>query len=151
MESGGEIEGESKHIDDWRETEMTDARRRRKNAYSKGLRDWYREHGICNRCGRVWADAGYVTCKACREKNKQSLDKTDPGRERWKANRTKLRHERIENGLCPDCGAEAVKGRKHCMRCLEARRDSSTKYRILKRMDREAEQARVRSRENRAG
>lgn len=130
---------------------MTEARRKQKNASDKALRDWYREHGICNCCGRVWADAGYVTCKACRMKNKRSKDKCDPGRERWKANRTKLRHERVANGLCPDCGAVAVEGRKHCERCLEARRDSSTKYRILRRMDREAERARARSHDYQAG
>lgn len=125
---------------------MTEKQKKHKNAYNKELRDWYREHGICNRCGRIWADAGYVTCKACREKNERSKDKCDPGRERWKANRTQQRHERLANGLCPDCGAAAVEGRKHCKRHLEARRDSTRKHRILKRMDRESEQARARSR-----
>ena len=123
---------------------MTEAQRKRKSAADKALREWYSEHGICNRCGRVWADAGYRTCKACRRKNKRSKDKTDPGRERWKASRRKLREERIAAGLCPDCGAPAVEGRKQCQRCLEARRDSSTKYRIIKRMDREAREARAR-------
>lgn len=123
---------------------MTEVQRKRKNAADKALRDWYSEHGICNRCGRVWADAGYRTCKACRRKNERSKDKTDPGRERWKASSRKLREERIAAGLCPDCGATAVNGRKHCQRCLEARRDSSTKYRILRRIEKQAREARAR-------
>ena len=129
---------------------MTDAQKKKKHVNDKALRDWYREHGICNRCGATWADAGYVTCMACRMKNRRSMDKTDPDRERWKANRAELRHNRIEQGLCPTCGAPCAEGRKHCRRCLEAQRDSSQKYRILKRIDREAERARRMNHANQA-
>lgn len=123
---------------------MTDAQKKQKSDNGKSRREWYRSHGICNRCGQMWADAGYRTCKACRRKNKRSRDKNDPGRERWKEARRKLRAERIAQGLCTQCGAPAVEGLKYCQRCLEARRDSSRKYRILRRIEKQAREARAR-------
>lgn len=103
---------------------------------------WYESRGLCNKCGREYATPGRKTCKTCRAKNRASWERHDPEHLRTTVNRKALRDARIAAGLCHACGAPAAPGRKMCERCLALRRDSTRKYKIIHRIDREAERAR---------
>lgn len=107
-------------------------------AYNRNRRAWLKEHGICTDCGSNYCEPGHVYCKACGVKRKQRNDayysivsKT----ERMKA----LRHARISQGLCGDCGKPAEAGRPTCPRCRARRRESAQVARIRNRIKRETE------------
>ena len=108
----------------------------------KELKDWYRQHHICVMCGRADAEPGRKHCKAClqheRERNALRRDQTI-------ARRRELRKERSEAGLCLYCGKPATPGKQLCMTCRMRQNDSVRKYRIIKKIDREVEKARLNS------
>jgi hypothetical protein len=81
-------------------------------------------------------------CEKCLEAHREDSRKSNQNGIKAKARR----EARIAAGLCIDCGKPTDReGKARCSACLEARRDSTRKYQILKRMDREAEEARRRS------
>lgn len=98
----------------------------------------YREHGICVTCGATWAEPGHVRCKACMEKQRAFQAKHDPTGERRRARR----QARIDAGLCIDCGRPTEDGRQRCRRCIDMRMDSTRKYRIMKKIEARAREAR---------
>ena len=100
---------------------------------------WYKERGICTTCGRVWAEPGRVRCKACE-------DKIRVYHERRRGERAALwrerRAERIAAGICTECGSRpATDGMRMCAICRERRNDSTRKYKIIKKIEREARKA----------
>lgn len=111
-----------------------------KNRVNRERYHWYKERGICTSCGRTWSEPGKVRCKACEAKiakchNAQKEQRIQAKREQ--------RRERIEAGLCTECGKRpATDGMRMCPRCRAMRNDSTRKWKILKRIEREAENAR---------
>ena len=109
-----------------------------KSLYHKERRVWYKEHGICPDCGLREPVPGRVTCEVCLKKY-QKKQQAHPERN---AQKKAMREARIAAGLCLQCGRPAIPGQRMCERCRMMRNDSSRKYKILKRMDKEAELAR---------
>jgi hypothetical protein len=98
--------------------------------------------GRCIRCGIRFAAMGHVMCEKCLEAHREDSRKSSQNGAKAKARR----EARIAAGLCIDCGKPNDReGKSRCSACLAARRDSTRKWAILKRMDREAEEARRRS------
>lgn len=114
----------------------------KKNQQNRERYYWYKERGICTSCGRVWAEPGYTLCKACEAKIKRCHDLK---REQRVQAKREQRRQRIEAGLCTECGTRpALPGRRMCERCRDMRNDSTRKYKIMKRMERDAQRARER-------
>ena len=120
---------------------------RRKNARNRERYAWYKDRGICTSCGRVWAEPGHVRCKACEAKITACHDRK---REQRVIAKQEQRRQRIEAGLCTECGKRpASEGMRMCPRCRAMRNDSTRKYKIQKRIAREADEARRRSKDGR--
>lgn len=96
---------------------------------AKARRDALREKGFCTRCGQTWAEPGRSWCKKCLEDHRKY---TRSEEQRRKAD--ERRRARVEAGLCIDCGKPAKDGKQRCRACIEARRDSTRKYKIMKRI-----------------
>jgi len=94
--------------------------------------------GMCVDCGKYAAEAGRVLCKKCMNKRKIDNRRNDPG---W-AKKNERRQRLVAAGLCIDCSRPTQDGKQRCRACIEARRDSTRKYRIKKKIYRQAEQAR---------
>ena len=109
--------------------------------YNHNRREWYKGYFICTSCAVNEAEPGRVNCKECLKKYRA---KHQARREEYNAQKKQLRHERIEAGLCPQCGHPAKPGFKMCGRCRDARNDSTRKYKIKKRLEAEANAARTR-------
>lgn len=107
-----------------------EAKARRKQ-YQLDRYRWYREHGICARCYKTWADPGHAYCAACAKKAKAYQRRKDPdgsqNRARCQERRDKLRLA----GMCINCGKrKAVQGNCICGKCADRCADSAVKYRI---------------------
>lgn len=114
---------------------------RRNNAkVAKQRRDRLRALGMCQRCGRTWAEPGHSMCKACLVKHRSETT-TDSQKQSAKARRL----AREAAGLCIDCG-KPTDGKKRCQRCRELQRYRTLKWKITKRIEHEADEARRRSR-----
>lgn len=107
---------------------------------AKERRDMLREHGICTRCGIRYAEPLRAWCYVCAKKHRRYT----AGNETQIARAKERREERRAAGLCIDCGRPSD-GKSRCPRCTEMRRDSTRKYQIIKRIEREAEEARRRN------
>lgn len=110
--------------------------RRDNAANAKKRRDGFRAIGFCTRCGKTWAEPGKAWCQKCLDEHKSYCKQ-----EAYRQKARERRQARIDAGLCIDCGAP-TEGHQRCERCLEMRRDSMTKYRIIQRIKREADRAR---------
>ena len=97
--------------------------------------------GMCVDCGVNAAEAGRVLCKKCMNRRKVHNRISDPG---W-TKKYERRKRLIEAGLCIDCSKPTLNGKQRCPTCIEARRDSTRKYQIKQRIQREADEARRRS------
>lgn len=115
---------------------MSDLRRRNAEK-AKRRRDELREAGKCTRCGETWAEPGRNWCKKCQKAHNERC-KGAP----YRMKQYERRKERKDAGLCIDCGAPTIDGKARCKRCIEMRRDSSRKYKILQTIKKEAEKAR---------
>jgi hypothetical protein len=124
----------------------SDAARERNNALSLEIYYWYKERGICPRCGCGIAEPGRVYCARCYQRIRNQKDRRDPGCVKRKAYSRERRERLKAAGLCVDCGkARAVEGRIRCQRCEERMKESRKKWEILHAMDMEAEEARKRN------
>lgn len=67
---------------------------------------WYKEHGVCVKCGQTDARHGKTLCVECAEKQKERCNKpmSEEQKQRAKAKKAQRRDSRIEQGLCPNCG-----------------------------------------------
>lgn len=101
---------------------------------------WYKERGICTTCGRTWAEPGKVRCKACEAKIAACHEKR---REERRQAKQEQRQQRIAAGICTECGKRpATEGMRMCPRCRAMRNDSTRKYKIMKRIERDVQEAR---------
>lgn len=109
---------------------------------------WYREHGICPRCGQRYADPGVVYCGPCRKRIAILTDRNDPGRINRNAYNQQRRAKLKSDGICTDCGkAPAEEGHVRCAHCEQKARESRKRYGIIQKIEREAREARDRSRQ----
>lgn len=110
--------------------------------------NWYKDRGICTTCGQIWAEPGKVRCKACEAKIAACHEKRREERRRAKQEQ---RQQRIAAGICTECGKRpATEGMRMCPRCRAMRNDSTRKYKIQKKIEREIQEARKKcKRENR--
>ena len=106
----------------------------RRSRNMKAKREAWKAEGKCAECGKRWAEAGKTMCKPCLKALNERLKRNDPGNVKKYA----WRQKRIDAGLCIDCGRKTEDGKQRCRRCREMRRDSEIKYRIKKKMEREA-------------
>ena len=98
--------------------------------------------GRCIRCGLRFAALGHVMCEKCLEAHREESCRSSQNGAKAKARREAM----IAAGRCIDCGKPNDReGKSRCSACLAARRDSTRKWQILQRMDREAREARRRS------
>ena len=120
---------------------MRDIKLKRKTC--KERYDWYKDHGICTSCGQVWVEPGHVRCKVCEAKIKVYHDRDHEQRIQHKR---EIRQQRIEAGICTECGKRpAIEGMRMCARCRGMRNDSTRKWKIIQRIKREANKARKES------
>ena len=102
---------------------------------AKERRERLRAKGMCTRCGEMTADAGHVTCWKCRARHKAEIKRNDPDN----AKKYARRQERIEQGLCIDCGRKAEHGKMRCFICNRKQAESQQVYRIKKKIQKSAE------------
>ena len=100
-----------------------------------------KNQGKCVRCGS-WAEPGKTLCRKCAAEQARYDARRS---EAYSARKKQRRQARIEAGLCIDCGLPADEGHTRCPACRARRMDSSRKYKIIKRINKEAEAARRRS------
>lgn len=119
--------------------------RKEKGINAASARKWREKklaEGRCVICGLRFAAMGHVMCEKCLEAHREDSRKSSKNGAKAKARRESM----IAAGRCIDCGKPNDRdGKSRCSACLAARRDSNRKHAILKRMDREAEEARRRS------
>ena len=106
----------------------------------KERREKLRERGLCTNCGKMAAEPGRSWCKLCHAR-KREMSRTPENRERVK----NVRQRRTDAGVCIDCGnpLEGLKWR--CPACTQKQKESAQKYRIIKRIEKRAEEARRRN------
>jgi hypothetical protein len=86
-----------------------------------------------------FAALGHVMCEKCLEAHREDSRKSNQNGAKAKARR----EARIAAGLCIDCGKPTDReGKARCSACLAARRDSTRKYKIIKRLEREVQNVR---------
>ncbi len=107
----------------------------RRSEGMKARRLAWKAEGKCQECGVRWAEAGKTMCKPCLKALKDRDRRNDPNH----AKKYARRQARVEKGLCIDCGRKAEPGKKRCNRCRDMRRESEQKYRIKKKLAREAQ------------
>ena len=125
---------------------VTEDALQRNNENRNALYHWYKAHGICPYCGTRYPEPGRVHCAQCLRRLLALRQRRDPGNEQHKKYNREYRERKKAAGLCVDCGkGKAMDGKTRCARCAERMDQSRTKYNILKRMDREAEEAKGRN------
>lgn len=107
----------------------------RRAAAAKAKRLALKAEGKCQECGKRWAEAGKTMCKPCLKALKERLKRNDPDN----AKRYARMQARIDAGLCIDCGRKTEPGKKRCERCRKMRKESEQKYRLKKKLAREAQ------------
>lgn len=118
-----------------------------KPIYRRETQAQYNRHkllGLCVKCGE-FAEPGRTMCRKHLDEHIAYERKAGEMLREHKRERAAYRRE---HGLCLDCGRPTDEGHTRCPRCREMRMDSTRKYRIQKRMDKEAEDARRRTHEN---
>lgn len=110
--------------------------------FNKSRYERCKEDGECVKCGHP-AEPGRTMCRKCLDAHIEYERNCKAGLRETKRQR---RADRIAAGLCIDCG-KPVGDSEHtrCKRCRDMRMDSCRKYRIHKRLEKEAEEARRRS------
>ena len=109
-------------------------RGKRRTDAAKEKREAWKAEGLCAQCGKRWAEPGRTMCEPCLKANSERMKRNDPDH----AKKYAWRRKRIDAGICIDCGRKAEPGKARCKRCREMRRDSEIKYRIRKKIEREA-------------
>jgi predicted amidophosphoribosyltransferase len=95
----------------------------------------WKVEGKCQECGKRWAEAGKTMCKPCLKALNERLKRNDPDH----AKRNAWRQARVDAGLCIDCGRKTEPGKQRCERCRRMRKESEEKYRLKKKLAREAQ------------
>lgn len=107
----------------------------RRSEAAKAKRLAWKAEGKCQECGVRWAEAGKTMCKPCLKALKDREKRNDPDH----AKKYARRQARVDKGLCIDCGRKVEPGKKRCDRCRKMRRESEEKYRLKKKLAREAQ------------
>ena len=94
---------------------------------------WYKEHGICVRCGQEDAAPGKVKCEECaaKEATRRLAAYYRQGKAQQAADlqRHKVRYARRKAlGLCTDCGKTVSTGKRLCLDCSLRRRRYDKRY-----------------------
>jgi predicted amidophosphoribosyltransferase len=110
-------------------------RGKQKSEAMKAKRLAWKAAGKCQECGKRWAEAGKTLCKPCLKALKERQKRNDPDN----AKKYARRQARVDKGLCIDCGRKTEPGKKRCDRCRKMRRESEEKYRLKKKLAREAQ------------
>ena len=107
-------------------------------------RQMYKDHGICPQCKTRWAEPGRVYCKSCINLIMARRRKNDPNNEKGKAYNRERRQRLKAAGMCTYCGQKpAIEGQILCPACKAKNAESNKKYKIIKRIEREAQKARA--------
>jgi len=109
--------------------------------FNKARYESLKRAGKCVKCGD-WAEPGRTLCKKCLDDHRKTEQSYG---EAYRDRKRQRRQERIAEGLCIDCGRPTDNGHTRCIRCREMRMDSTRKYRIIKKIEKEAEEARGRA------
>lgn len=97
---------------------------------------WYKDHGLCPRCHERSPDGGRVLCPKCLEKERKKK------RDR-KAYYQARRQSFIDAGMCDICGKRPpTEGLLTCPVCRQNRQDSRIKWKIIRKIDKEVQEAR---------
>lgn len=118
---------------------MDSAYRERRKSQNRERRAWYKEHGICIDCGRVFSDPGRVRCHMCMKRQRASRLTSDPDGSKNMTRKKELREERKAAGLCIDCGKPNDGVHARCATCLKKRRESQMILYIRKKIKAENE------------
>ena len=124
---------------------VTEEAKAHKAQYGRENWNMYKSAGICPYCKTRYAEPGLVHCAQCLRLRRELHARSDPGnvhqRELCRERRARLK----EAGICVRCGKNpAREGRTRCQACEDRKRESDIKYNIMRRMDREAREARER-------
>lgn len=122
---------------------MTSEEKAWRRRYNRKRRNDLKEQGICVTCGWRFVVPGQTRCQFCYDRWKAKVDKADPGGKKRIEHRRQQRAERIAAGLCTECGKPATEGMRMCERCRRMRNDSTRKYKIQKKLKRQAEKERA--------
>lgn len=107
-------------------------------AFNKCRYERLKRAGKCVKCGD-WSEPGRTMCRKCLDAHRAyERSYGDAYRDKKRARREGYKAV----GLCIDCGQPTDGGHTRCKRCREMRMDSCRKYRINKRFEREAQEAR---------
>lgn len=99
--------------------------------YNRESRKFFKEHGLCQICGKNVPEPGRVTCSDCLQYNQEyqamrrATDTPEERDARLEYLRTtgKARYEkRKADGLCTRCGRKVEPGKTMCTECLIHRR-----------------------------
>lgn len=95
--------------------------------------DALKEAGKCTKCGD-WAEPGRTMCRKCLDAHIRYERNNPILKERKKQRKAGYRAA----GLCIDCGRPVrEEGHTRCKRCRDLRMDSTRKYRITKRIQKQ--------------
>lgn len=101
------------------------------------LQKWYKEHGICPKCGQRRGFNGHVCCEICLEKNQLNNIKyqSDPERvKRYndKANKRKMSqyYQCKSQGICTTCHKKQAAKGQLCLECWRKRQNRREKEKI---------------------
>ena len=109
----------------------TEERREQKRIYAKESRAFFREHGICTKCGKEKVFCGHSVCPECLEKeNERKRNRVISDEERIRRNQRKKEryYENKSNGLCVNCNRRATPGTIYCVDCRIRGRRSNEQW-----------------------
>lgn len=74
----------------------------------------WQDAGLCAHCGKAPPWNGTTICATCQRKKRESIARSDPNGEKRRERRRTLWNRRREQGLCVECGGQAVTGQARC-------------------------------------
>lgn len=106
-------------------------RREQKRIYLKECRAFWREHGICTKCGKEKVFYGHKVCADCLYKeNERKRKRVRSEEERIRNNeRQKERYyDHKTKGICVNCNRKATPGMVYCADCRMVMRRSNQQW-----------------------
>lgn len=106
-------------------------RREQKRIYLKENRAFWREHGICTKCGKEKAFHTFRLCADCMEKERERKGNRVRTDEQRRAEAERMRVKREEHkkiGLCANCNRKAAPGYVYCTDCRQIMRRSNREW-----------------------
>lgn len=108
-------------------------RKEQKRIYLRENRAFWREHGICVKCGKEKAFHTYRCCADCLEKERQRKrryeeNKTSEQKKNTNEWRRNYYAKHKEQGLCVDCCKKAAPGTIYCIECRLKHRRATAEW-----------------------